>query len=95
MASNTTPSDVAAMIKLPRANASPGNDLADALSMLRVVLEVIGDGRGLDREFTSDIYVVIAAAKERIDPVFGLLDGLDLIEEYRAKRIADLIGGRA
>lgn len=91
METYTTPSNVAAMIKLPYANASPANDLADALAMLRVVMELMGDGRGMNAAFASDIFVVIAAAKERIEPVFGLLDTLDLIEQYRASRTTALL----
>lgn len=92
---DTTRAAVAAMIKLPHANTGPDHDLADALSMLRVVMELMGDGRGFSAEFTADLGVVINAARERIEPVFELIDRMDLTDEYRAKRIADLIDGRA
>lgn len=92
---DTTRAAAAAMIKLPYANTGPNYDLADALSMLRVVMELMGDGRGFTAEFIVDLNVVLNAAKERIEPVFELIDRMDLTDEYRAKRIADLIDGRS
>lgn len=91
MACHTTPADVSAMIKLPHGNASPGNDLADALAILRVALDVMGDGRAMSPDFVSDVYATICAAKEKVDGVFSFLNTLDLIDEYRAHRIAVLL----
>lgn len=91
---DSTRAATAAMIKLPHANTGPNHELADALSMLRVVTEIMGDGRGCNAEFIADLNVVIAAAKERIESVFELIDRMDLTEEYRAKRLDDLLERR-
>lgn len=91
---NITPAAEAATIKLPRANAAPSYDLAEGLAALRVVMELMGDDKGMNKEFIADLHAVLTLAKERIDPVFDLLDSMDLIDEYRASRTEALIAKR-
>ncbi|MCO5058609.1 MAG: hypothetical protein M9905_12175 [Rhizobiaceae bacterium] len=86
---NTTKARRPEGFPVPYSYQYPSDDLDAAISMLRVVTELMGDGRGCDREFMACLCITIDAAKDRLEPILIHLreiDRTDRSDRYLAAR---------
>ncbi len=69
-------------------NQDPGDDLVAALSMVRVVIELLSEGHAIPASTAQNILTVIHTAVERIEPVADFLDKMpgDQRKPYAAAR---------
>lgn len=65
-----------ATFPIPFPNQDPRDDLVAALSTLRVVTELLGDGHSLSANMVQNVLTVIHFAIERMEPVADFLDNM-------------------
>ena len=86
---DTTEAASAATFPIPYPSQTSFDDMEDALSLLRVVSIVMGDGKGCGAQTIHDLNVTISAATDRLEALLIHLRNLDRDDRsgrYRAAR---------